>query len=131
MRRLALLLAIGGGTMMIACQAPAADAPASPGPPLLPPPPIFSATDTTSGQALYVRNCGVCHAAGGTGALTLAQRLGPDRAMLPGREDLAVETVIAIARSGVGNMPPIPAGSVSDKELRAIADYLTSKPGKP
>jgi mono/diheme cytochrome c family protein len=95
-----------------------------------PPPVIFSATDRDSGQALFTRNCAVCHAPGGSGALALAKRLGPQQALLTDRRDLTSELVTSVARNGIGSMPPISAGSLSDKELKAIASYLARRDRK-
>ena len=36
--------------------------------------------------------------------------------------------VITAARTGIGNMPAIPRGEVSDAELQAIAEYLAAGP---
>jgi len=36
--------------------------------------------------------------------------------------------VILAARQGIGNMPAIPRGEVSDEELQQIADYLAAGP---
>ena len=41
---------------------------------------------------------------------------------------LAAAYVIMAARRGIGNMPAIPRGEVSDADLKQIADYLAAGP---
>jgi mono/diheme cytochrome c family protein len=60
----------------------------------------------------------------GTGLL--GRRVQPP--LLEARSNLSVPVVIAFARQGLGNMPAIPRGEVSDAELQAIADYLAAGP---
>jgi len=45
------------------------------------------------------------------------------------RSDLNVTYVVQVARAGVGNMPAIPRGEVSDAQLDAIASFLATPPG--
>ncbi len=80
----------------------------------------------TGGEALYVAHCASCHAAGGMGTGLLARRIQP--ALLEARDNLAAAYVIVAARQGIGNMPAIPRGEVSDAEMQAIADYLAAGP---
>jgi len=39
-----------------------------------------------------------------------------------------MEFVITAARMGIGNMPAIPRGEVSDEDLQAIGEYLAAGP---
>ena len=75
-------------------------------------------------EALFVEKCGMCHREMGMGTVILARRMEPAKAMLEKRTDLAADFVISAARNGVGNMPRIARGEVSDAQLKTIADYL-------
>jgi len=78
----------------------------------------------TTGELLYARKCGICHAEGGTGTIMLGWRLGREQAVLAKRTDVAAEYVKAVVRSGLNSMPAITRVEVTDEELSAIADYL-------
>jgi mono/diheme cytochrome c family protein len=78
------------------------------------------------GKALYHEKCFMCHGPGGMGTGLLQRRVQP--AELAKRTNLTKAQVIAVARSGLGNMPPISRGEVSDSQLAAIADYLVTAP---
>ena len=78
------------------------------------------------GRQLFHQKCGMCHDAGGMGAGLLARRIQP--ALLEERSGLAAGYVFQYARRGLGNMPPIAAGEVSDAQLKAIAAYLAAGP---
>jgi mono/diheme cytochrome c family protein len=75
-------------------------------------------------EALFVEKCGMCHRQMGMGTVILARRMEPAKAILEKRDDLKPAYVIAAARSGIGNMPRISRGEVSDAQLKIIADYL-------
>ena len=105
----ALLLA--GGAAAIA-QAPPAPKPIT----------LAARPNATGGEALYVEHCLSCHGPNGMGTGLLGRRMQP--ALLEQRDNLAAAYVIMAARRGIGNMPAIPRGEVSDEELRQIADYL-------
>jgi hypothetical protein len=62
----------------------------------------------------------------GTGLL--ARRT--EQPLLEKRTDLTVDYVVQAARMGIGNMPAIPRGEVSDAELQLIAEHL-AKGAKP
>ena len=109
----ALLLA--GGAAAIA-QAPPAPKPTT----------LSSRPDASGGEALYLEHCASCHAANGMGTGLLARRIEP--ALLEARDNLPAAYVVTAARRGIGNMPPIPRGEVSDAELQAIAEYLAAGP---
>jgi len=75
-------------------------------------------------EALFVEKCGMCHRQMGMGTVILARRVDPKEAMLEQRSDLTESFVIQAARSGIGNMPRIQRGEVSDVQLATIARYL-------
>lgn len=109
----ALLLA--GGAAAIA-QAPPAPKPTT----------LSSRPGATGGEALYLEHCASCHTANGMGTGLLARRIEP--ALLEARDNLPAAYVVQAARRGIGNMPAIPRGEVSDAELQAIAEYLAAGP---
>ncbi|MFC2953897.1 c-type cytochrome [Marinicaulis aureus] len=87
--------------------------------------PVTSQAPAGSGKALFERSCAMCHRDMGMGTGLLARRV--DVAKLEDRSDLNADYIIQAARIGIGNMPVITRGEVSDEELQAIADYLTSE----
>lgn len=108
---------------------PAAPAPAlaPAGPPPLPKPvTLASRPGATGGEALYLEHCMHCHGPNGMGTGLLGRRTSP--ALLEQRDNLAAAYVVLAARRGIGNMPAIPRGEVSDEALKAIADYLAAGP---
>jgi mono/diheme cytochrome c family protein len=88
--------------------------------------PAAPAPTALDGKALYHEKCFMCHGPGGMGTGLLQRRVQP--AELAKRTNLTRAQVIAVARSGLGNMPPISRGEVSDPQLTAIADYLITGP---
>jgi mono/diheme cytochrome c family protein len=76
------------------------------------------------GKALFHEKCAMCHGVGGMGTGLLARRVDPKVAELEKRDDLTPDYVITAARTGIGNMPTIARGEVSDKQMAAIAAYL-------
>jgi mono/diheme cytochrome c family protein len=85
-----------------------------------------SRPDATGGEKAYLEKCAMCHAPPGMGVGLLARRT--DQPNLELRDNLTAEYVIAYARNGIGNMPAITRAEVSDKQLKAIADYLAAGP---
>ena len=75
-------------------------------------------------EALFVEKCGMCHRQMGMGTIILARRMDPAVSMLEARRDMPSEFVIQAARAGIGNMPRISRGEVSDAQLQTIARYL-------
>lgn len=75
-------------------------------------------------EALFVEKCAMCHRQMGMGTVLLARRMNPAVAMLEARKDLTADFVIQAARAGIGNMPRIQRGEVSDAQLAIIARYL-------
>lgn len=76
------------------------------------------------GKALFHERCASCHGPGGMGTGLLERRVRP--AELEKRTNLNADYVFQYARRGLGNMPPITPGDVSDAELRAIARHLAA-----
>lgn len=74
------------------------------------------------GKALFHDRCAMCHAPGGMGTGLLVRRVQPGE--LEKRTNLNAGYVFQYARRGLGNMPAVTPGEVSDAELHAIADYL-------
>lgn len=83
------------------------------------------APGATAGRALFHEKCGMCHTAGGMGTGLLARRMDPAVAELEKRVDLTPDYVTTAARTGIGNMPAIARGEVSDRQMAAIAAYLS------
>ncbi len=79
-------------------------------------------------EALFVEKCGMCHRQMGMGTVILARRVDPSKAMLETRTDLTSVYVIQAARAGIGNMPRMQRGEVSDAQLETIARYLAKAP---
>jgi mono/diheme cytochrome c family protein len=82
------------------------------------------------GEHLFVEKCGMCHRQMGMGTVILARRMDPKVAMLEARSDLSADMVMSAARMGIGNMPRISRGEVSDAQLAQIAAYLAEEPDK-
>ena len=81
-------------------------------------------------EALFVEKCGMCHRQMGMGTVILARRMDPKIAMLEARADLTADLITAAARQGIGNMPRISRGEVSDTQLAEITSYLTKGASK-
>jgi len=113
--------------LLIAALMLAGGAAVAQGPPPAPKPETKSSRpNATGGEALYLEHCASCHGPNGMGTGLLGRRIQP--ALLEARDNLPAAYVIAAARNGIGNMPAIPRGEVSDDELRQIAEYLAAGP---
>ncbi|WP_321390736.1 cytochrome c [Emcibacter sp.] len=77
------------------------------------------------GKALFHEKCAMCHRVMGMGTGLLARRV--DQPLLEERTDLTAEYLMEAARGGIGNMPAIPRGEVSDEQMQAIARYLSGQ----
>jgi len=105
-------------------------APARAGPPPAPAPiTVASRPKAGEGEKLYVEKCIMCHGPNGMGSGLLARRGAGVEPDLEKRRTIAKQFVILAARNGIGNMPAIPRGEVSDADLAKIADYLASGKG--
>jgi len=71
----------------------------------------------------------MCHRQVGMGTFLLSRRIDPDEVMLEDRKDLTSDYVKVVVRMGMGNMPAIPRGEVSDPQLAIIARYLANEEG--
>ena len=78
------------------------------------------------GKALFHEKCVMCHGPNGMGTLLLGRRVQPPE--LTKRTNLTAEQVFTLARIGVGNMPAISRGEVSDAQLKAIASFVATGP---
>jgi mono/diheme cytochrome c family protein len=111
MKWLALAILLAG------CEA----APKAPPPPQ---PPVPIKIGHGPGAAAFGARCAMCHRGKAMGTVLLARRMKPEIADLENRTDLDLVVVKAVVRGGIGNMPRIPRGEVSDAELDLIARYL-------
>ena len=68
-----------------------------------------------SGEEVFTQNCATCHSADGTGGV------GADLTAL----SLDQATVEQTVRTGPGAMPSF-EGQLSDEQIQAVADYVTS-----
>lgn len=84
-------------------------------------------TSKSPNEALFVEKCAMCHRQMGMGTVILARRIDPKRAMLETRNDLTADFIKSAARQGIGNMPRISRGEVSDAQLVRITAYLGKK----
>ncbi len=93
----------------------------------MPAAPHVAAADVhLDGKELYRTRCGMCHQGIGMAVSLLSRRPGDtSKGLLENRDNLTVDFVVTAARTGIGNMPRIPRGEVSDPELQAIARYLS------
>ena len=82
-------------------------------------------TSPNTDEGLFQARCGYCHAAGGTGAMTLGQRLGAANALLDARGDLQSPYIQGVVRHGLRAMPVLSRVELTDAELRRIAGFLT------
>lgn len=81
-------------------------------------------------KSLYTERCGMCHQTNGMGVGILSRRpADASKGLLEQRTDLSSAVVRVVVRTGIGNMPRISRGEVSDPELATIATYLSR--GKP
>ena len=84
-----------------------------------------------NGEALFTRECAICHLKGGTGSLMLSRRLGEDSAILADRRNLTTAYVKRIVRYGVNSMPRFTRAELPNADLDAIAAYLARNSAPP
>lgn len=82
---------------------------------------------SSDAEALYVEKCSMCHREMGMGTVLLARRMDPAQAQLEDRTDLTARYVTLVVRRGIGNMPAIPPGEISEEQLAIVADYLAGE----
>jgi len=87
---------------------------------------VVETTAARSGEQIYQRHCQSCHAPGPghPATLLLAEKLGPDKAVIKGRADLTAGYIKTIVRGGLLEMPPFRPTEITDGELDVIADYI-------
>jgi mono/diheme cytochrome c family protein len=86
--------------------------------------------DAPDGKVLFSERCGMCHQTNGMGVGILSRRPGDaSKGLLEQRADLSAAVIKVVVRTGIGNMPRISRGEVSDPQLAEIATYLSR--GKP
>jgi mono/diheme cytochrome c family protein len=81
-------------------------------------------------EALFVEKCAMCHRQMGMGTVILARRKDGRPAMLEERGDLSADFIASAVRHGLGNMPRIGRGELSDKKLAEISSYLARRSTK-
>lgn len=114
MKRFIVAAALLGGAAALAQPAPAPK-----------PETRTSRPSAAGGEARYLQHCAMCHGPNGMGTGLIGRRSQP--ALLEQRK-LTAAFVIAAARNGIGNMPAIPRGEVSDADMKEIAEYLAGGP---
>jgi mono/diheme cytochrome c family protein len=77
------------------------------------------------GKRLFHSTCVYCHGERVWGTFALAQRLGPNRALLEKRNDLVAGYLKTVMRTGIGGMPSYRRTELSEADADAIASYLT------
>ena len=77
-----------------------------------------------SGADLYDHRCGLCHRGGGPGTFMLERRLGEAQSILEERNNLTEVYINQVVRWGIGSMPRVCRGEISDPELERITSYL-------
>jgi mono/diheme cytochrome c family protein len=82
----------------------------------------IAAAAPPDGRALFTEKCLMCHGKGGMGTGLLSRRVQPPELLL--RDNLVAGFVTQAARIGIGNMPAMTRGEVSDAQLDAIAKFL-------
>ncbi len=92
--------------------------------------PIVAKPAAPRGWVQFQRACAVCHGSGparpGTRALR-AKYHGKLPALLARRTDLSAQYIKSVVRRGVNVMPPFRKTELSDRDLDAIAAYLTRR----
>jgi cytochrome c5 len=78
-----------------------------------------AAADPGVGKALYEKSCVLCHGAGVAGA----PKFGDKAAWAP-YVATGIDTMLKVAISGKGAMPPRGASTATDDELRAAIQYM-------
>ncbi len=93
---------------------------------LFPPSPSPS-TGAAAGAAAFQRACAVCHGSSSSpGTVSLnAKYQGVKPGLLEERTDLTPQVVLFYIRQGVAMMAPFRKTELSDKDAKAIADYLS------
>ena len=102
-----------------AAPAASAQAPAAAAVATAPAAAAVAAADPGVGKALYEKSCVLCHGAGLAGA----PKFGDKAAWAP-YVATGIDTMLKVAISGKGAMPPRGASTATDDELRAAIQYM-------
>lgn len=116
-------LAIALGVLMVSCssaQDEAVDPPVAPQGNL----PQSALANEQQAARSYDEACGVCHDNNEFAVRVLADRLGPEKALIHKGHNLEPEAIRAIVRNGMGSMPAMSKLEVTDAELDSIIAYL-------
>jgi (+)-pinoresinol hydroxylase len=81
--------------------------------------------DQSKGRTLFNESCSFCHGERGHATTLLAKRIGAENAVLEKRTNLNVEMIRAVVRHGINSMPWYRRAELPDRDLDAIAAYLT------
>jgi len=87
--------------------------------------------DAEQGHAVFTQWCAPCHGAGADkpGTIALAALYhGEKPALLEQRTDLSCDTVRHFVRTGVSVMPFFRKTEIGDRDLSALASYLSHGP---
>lgn len=78
------------------------------------------------GETVYRANCAACHdpGPGHPGTQMLAAKKGKELSVLVGRSDLGEDTVRAVVRNGLVEMPPFRPSEVSDHDIKALVKFI-------
>jgi mono/diheme cytochrome c family protein len=76
--------------------------------------------------AVFNRVCTSCHAPAGWATRTLARRMPADQAPIANRRDLTPDFLRAVVRNGIGSMPRFTPTDLSDREIDALAAWLSA-----
>jgi mono/diheme cytochrome c family protein len=98
--------------------------------------PAFSAetplsAEQAQGKALFNTNCTYCHSERGHATTLLSKRVGPEKAQLERRANLAPELIRHAVRHGINSMPWFRRAELSDADLQLISTYLTRAQSAP
>lgn len=96
-------------------------------------PKASKADQVAHGRLVFQQYCAACHGSGigrpGTEVLQLRYQ-GAVPALLADRKDLNAEVVQAVTRNGIGWMPGFRKTEITDRELDALAAYLSRHPDR-
>ena len=91
---------------------------------------VASAGDLEHGQSLYLANCAKCHQADGKGFAGAVSNLAANKAIMSPQPDNII-TIVLKGQHSVGTNGTMPsyAGTLSDKDIADIANYLRTSWG--
>jgi cytochrome c5 len=94
--------------------------------------PPVAAVSLDDGRRVFEHWCLPCHAAGSghPGTNRLAERLGPESAVLLERDNLNEVYVETVVRNGFQMMPPFRTTEISDDELKSVSRYVATGGGR-